>query len=90
MKGFRFKAQLSIISIRVLKGVLMELSKNEEYRDNIMQAIIFAPLASDRILAFNGQLHFEFDDFEELLEATLKHLPEDGKAMAEVGMKTFN
>ena len=39
----------------------MELSKNEEHQDKLMQAMMMAPAT---MLTFNGQVHFEFDDFE--------------------------
>jgi hypothetical protein len=46
-----------------MKKVFIELSKNEKHQDKFMQAMMFTPAT---VLALNGQMHFEFEDFDEL------------------------
>ena len=54
-------AKICIISN--LKKLFLELSKNEKHKDTIMEAMMFVPLT---LLTMNGQVHFEFEDFEEI------------------------
>jgi len=73
-EGFRFMAKICIISN--LKKLFLELSKNEELKDTMTEAMMFAPAT---LLTMNGQVHFEFEDFEEI----------EDHPLAQAGMMTL-
>ena len=59
--GFRVEAKASLISN--MKRVFMELSKHEEYMEQIGPAMMAAPVF---MIAVNGKVNVKFNDFEEI------------------------